>query len=200
MKEIVEEVVVFREIGEVVVAALVDDVELAVLGDDTEEHFALVDGDEAVFVAVEDEDGAADFFDELVRADLVAEEPFDGEDKCVALDLVEKAVIGRIQDEEARVVPGSDAGGDAAAQGATVHDDLRFIVLGAEPFVDVLGVVVKDGFGAAASAFAKASIVDDEEVVAFADKVSGEFAPALDAARIPLEVENDALGIGDFEM
>lgn len=124
MKEVVEEVVVFREIGEVVVAALVDDVELAMLGDDAKEHLALVDGDEAVFVAVKDEDGAADFFDELVCTDLVAEEPFDGEDKGVALDLVEKAVIGRVQNEEAGVVPGSNAGGNAAAQGATVYHDL----------------------------------------------------------------------------
>ena len=64
----------------------------------------------------------------------------------------------------------------------------------------MLGIIIEDGFGTAASAFAKASIVDDEEVVAFTNKVAGEFSPTLNAAGIALEVKNDAFGIGDFEM
>ena len=200
VEDVVEDIVVFGKVGEVVVAGFGDGEEVAVLRGLALQPFAETEGDELVFLAVDDEDGAGYFFDKLVGADLVFEQPADREDESVTIDLMVKAVIGGIQHQHLGMVPGGDAGGDAAAHRAAVDNDLFFGILLTQPFVYMLRIVVEDGFGTPAPAFAEAPVVDHEKIVAFADEVAGEFPPTFDAPGIALEVKDYALGIGDLEV
>ena len=53
--------------------------------------------DKAIFTTVDQENWTTDLFDELVGANLIAEQPADREDKAVAFDLMEKTIVGGIE-------------------------------------------------------------------------------------------------------
>jgi len=113
---------------------------------------------------------------------------------------MQEAVVGRIQDQHARVIPGGEPGGNTAAHRPAVQYDMLLRILGLEPLIDRLGVVVEGGLVALARALAEAPVVDHEKIVALAHKVLGELTPTLQAARVPLEVKNHPLGVGYLEM
>lgn len=187
------------KIGQVVMAAAFDGEQLYVLGIDLLEQLAIFVGDQPVAVAVQEVDRKFNFFEILVGANLVAQQPPQRQQKSVAFDLVVKTVIRRIQNEHTRPVPGGHARRNAGAHRTTIDHDFILRVAAFEPVVQILRVVVQDLFGAFAPAFSEAAVVHHKKIVAIAHEIAGKFGPAFDAARVAFEVINDAPAVGHPE-
>ena len=197
---VVEVFVVGGKIGQVIVPGAFDGQQGGVMGGLLLQHLPLIVWNEPVFIAVYNKDRAGDLSDKLIGAYLIPQQPLQGQNKAIATNLVKKTVIGRVQDEHPGPVPTRDPGGDPAAQGAAVNNDLLFRVMFAQPLIHGLGVVIQSGLRTPAATFAKSPVIDHKKIIAFAQKVPGEFRPSLDTAGIALEIEHYALGVGHFEV
>ena len=200
MEDVVKQVVVFRVVWQVVVTRPDNGVERYFIGGKCFEHLTLAIRYESVFCATDDVNGAAHFFDEPIGSDVVTKQPLDRQEESVTRDMVQKRVVGAIQNDHFGPIPGSDPGGKTAAQGASIQHNPILVIFVGKPLVNVLQVAEKDFLRATATAFAKSPEIKNEKIEAFAHKVFGELTPAFDTARISFDVKNDSFAVRHTEM
>jgi hypothetical protein len=135
-------------------------------------------------------------FEVLICPDVVSKEKREGYKEKVLVDGVIEAEVGRVKDQQARFVPGRNAGRDAAAPGATIEHNFIFRVGLREPFVNMLCVTEHDGLCSLSMTLTKAPVVDHQKIISIAQKILGEFSPPFDALGVSLEVIYHAAGIG----
>lgn len=86
------------------------------IGPDCLQHRSLPERYEPVFFAMQDNDRALDFFDKQIGPDLVPQQPFQGQKENKTTYIIMKTEIRTIQDQHFRLVPGSHAGSESAAE------------------------------------------------------------------------------------
>lgn len=191
---------VFGKLGKIVVPPAGNGEQAGMVGRQLHEQKALAVGDEGVAIAVEDENWAVYFFDKLIGPDLVTQQPAERHPEEVVSDVVQKAVVGRVEDQHAWVIPGGEPCRNTAPERTPVEDDLFFRILAAQPSVYGLSVVEKGSFRTVARTFAEAPVIHHKKVVPFADEIAGKLAPALQTPAVALEVKNHSPRIGHLEM
>ena len=191
---------VFGKVGKVIVSAPVDPDQCDHIRIDGLQLLAVADRNEPVAGAVDDISMACHFPDPEIGAQVVLQHKAYRKDRKKSLHHFFEAVVRTVEDQVTGLVVRSDLCGKSTADTAAIKDKIVFRTLLLERVIYELHIGQHLFFASFTGAFSKAPVIHHHHIIIVAVEVAGIFGPALDAAGISVEIENNAFGVFPVKM
>ena len=136
----------------------------------------------------------------FIGAQMIPQHPAYGEYGQEPFYHYAKIIIGRIEDQVAGFIVRRNFCRKAAADAASVYDDMVFGVFAGEHIINKLHIIQHVFFAAFAGAFAKAAVIDQYHIIIVTVKITGILSPSLYAAGIAMKIQDQSFGIGAVEV
>lgn len=165
-------------------------------GIDPLQPFAVPDRDKPVPGAMNDVGMTVYMADPFVGAQVITQYIPHRQDGQKAFYHDAKIIIRRIEDEIAWFVFRCNVRCKAAADAASIYDDVVFGVFSDQNIINELHVVQHVFFAAFAGTFAKAPVIYQHYIVTIAVKITRILSPAFYAAGVAMKIKDQSFGIG----